>query len=173
MFEAAFKSDSIFMNDTRFGLALCGVLGAWLPLAASVYTLSFSSSSAAGGGVQLLSASCCTSSAGAGTSSGGSESGLVAAGVVLAEDGGVGSDGVTSRSGLTDRQVRAIVSWLRFANTFATRKRAVEELPPPWPPSSLFCVLCGSLLTLIVCTVSAARKAVWLVLGEKGGVGPL
>ena len=27
LLEAAFRSDSMFMNDTRFGLALCGVLG--------------------------------------------------------------------------------------------------------------------------------------------------
>ena len=41
----------------------------------------------------------------------GSESGLAEAGVVLADDGGVGSDGVIRRSAaLTDRQVRAIVS---------------------------------------------------------------
>ena len=96
--------------------------------------------------------------------------GLAAAGVVLAEAGGVGSVGVTSRSALTERQVRAIVSWLRFASTLATRKRAVDELPPFCAPSS---ALGGSLVTLIVCSASVVRKAVWLVLGEKGGVGPL
>jgi hypothetical protein len=27
LFDAAFSRDSMFMNDTRLGLALCGVLG--------------------------------------------------------------------------------------------------------------------------------------------------
>ena len=65
---------------------------------------------------------------------------MAEAGVVLADEGGVGSDGVTRRSAaaaFTERHVRAIVSWLRLASTLATRKRAVDELPPACPLSSL------------------------------------
>ena len=68
---------------------------------------------------------------------------MVESGVVEAEDGGVGSEGVINRSGLTERHVLASVSWLKFARTFATKKSAVEllELPVPeleaeaWPSS--------------------------------------
>ena len=94
-------------------------------------------------------------------------------GVEAIDAGGVASTGVIKRSGFTARHVLAKVSWLRLARTFATRNSAVEPLPLS-SPSLAFCAsLRASPLTLIVGRVPAVKKAVWLVFGEKGGVGPL
>ena len=46
----------------------------------------------------------------------------------MRDAGGVGSDGVTKRSGFTARHVLAKVSWLKLARTLATRNSAVELL---------------------------------------------
>ena len=48
--EAAFRRDSMFMKDTRLGLALCGVLGACPPPLSVSTVSSLSVSSGKGGG---------------------------------------------------------------------------------------------------------------------------
>ena len=102
-----------------------------------------------------------------------SRTGFVATGVEETDEGGVGSEGVMNRSGFTAKHARSIVSWLRFANTLATRNRAVEPLSAAAAAAAASPIFCASPVTLIVGRVSAVKKVVWLDLGEKGGVGPL
>ena len=146
---AAFRSDSMFMNDTRFGLALCGVLGG-CPLPGTSVSSLLSSFSTCGGVSSL--ASCTVAATAMGSERDGSESGLTAAGVVLAGRRrcrlrrGDQSLRVDRQAGARDRLLAKICQYFRNKKQrrrrVATALAVLARLSPLWLAADVNCLQC-------------------------------